>query len=415
MENIKNKKSIIILNDLRAVPILSVLKLKSNITNIDFVAHESIFLNKEFADYTNVYWKLIIKFFLKSFFKLKIIKTKEKVLNEEDKMGYYSSFYSITADSNASEVKYPKIAKEINNLALGSLDIINYLKSIEFDNLFIFNGRTASSYTITKYCVKNTKNLFFYEYAGHLNGFRLFPVPPHADGKLGELLLNYYKCGVYSLYSIFIAAEKLKNEKLNSIYKINNNEEINDKFDISIFLGSDFEYTSIDPEICDVYWSGNLNFCKTVILKYGIEKKYAIRCHPNSENDPNWSKLYKELIEGVKAISANVKIIPPNSKIDSHILINNSSLVVTDLSTISLDSILLKKETVIFGNTSVRYIQNNKWFNSQTEINLSDRIMLPYALTHNFFVFRFSKIEKMFGYFIFLIHRSFEKIYYKFK
>ena len=55
-------------------------------------------------------------------------------------------------------------------------------------------------------------------------------------------------------------------------------------YDISIFLGSDFEYTSVDPEICDITWHGNFNFCKSVIEKYGIDKKYAIRCHPEAHN-----------------------------------------------------------------------------------------------------------------------------------
>ena len=42
--------SVVILNDLRAVPLLAALKLVRNIDSSIFVAHESIFQNNEYAD-----------------------------------------------------------------------------------------------------------------------------------------------------------------------------------------------------------------------------------------------------------------------------------------------------------------------------------------------------------------------------
>jgi hypothetical protein len=405
--------SIIILNDIRAVPIIATIKIRNNINNSILIAHESIFKNREYADYTNNIWKFILKIILKTFFGLKIIKSKiTNELLETEKMGYYSSLYSITGDSNANENKYPLIAKQILKITVGTLDIIEYLEKKKPKNVFIFNGRTASSYLITKYCVKNCINLFFYEFAGHLNGFRLFPIPPHAAGKIGKLYMEYYKYGVYNNSEIIKAAYILKKEKLNSIYKKNNDVKSNEKFDICIFLGSDFEYTAVDPEICDITWHGNLNFCKFVFKKYGIDKKYAIRCHPNSSSDPNWENLYSELVKGISDLNVlNVNIIAPNSKIDSHDLILNSDIVVTDLSTISLDSILLGKNTDIFGNTDIKYIYNNSWFGSAIKTSISNKIMLPYSLGHNIFVFRFTPFEKIIGNFLFKIHRLFDKIY----
>ena len=404
--------NVIILNDLRAFPIISTIKIKNNISNSTFIAHSSIFKNNEYADYTNNTWKFFLKIILKTFFGLKIINTASTELAEKDKMGYYSSLYSITNDSNANEDKYPEISKKILKITLGTYDIISYLEKWGPKNVFIFNGRTASSYLITKFCVRNSINLFFYEFAGHLNGFRLFPVPPHAAGKIGQLYMEYFKNGVFNNSAISKASELLKNEKLNSIYKKLNNEKSKENYDISIFLGSDFEYTSVDPEICDITWHGNFNFCKSVIEKYGKEKKYAIRCHPNSSNDPNWEKLYLELVEGINTLNVlNINIIPPNSKIDSHDLILNSTIIDTDLSTISLDSILLGKETDIFGNTDIKYIYNNEWFNRDSKIDISKKIMLPYSLAHNMFVFRFTIFEKVVGYILFIIHRFFDKIH----
>jgi hypothetical protein len=404
--------NVIILNDLRAFPIIATIKIKNNISNSIFIAHSSIFKNNEYADYTNNTWKFILKFILKTFFGLKIINTSSTGLAEKDKMGYYSSLYSITNDSIANEDKYPEISNKILKITLGTYDIISYLEKWRPKNVFIFNGRTASSYLITKFCVRNSINLFIYEFAGHLNGFRLFPVPPHAAGKIGQLYIEYFKNGVFNNSTIAKAAELLKQEKLNSIYKKLNNKKSTETYDISIFLGSDFEYTAVDPEICDITWHGNFNFCKSVIEKYGKEKKYAIRCHPNSNIDPNWERLYSELVDGINSLNLlYVNIIPPNSKIDSHDIIINSSIVVTDLSTISLDSILLEKVTDIFGNTDIKYIYNNAWLNKNTKIDISKKIMQPYALSHNLFVFRFTIIEKVIGYILFIIHRVFDKIH----
>ena len=403
-------KSIIILNDLRATPIIASIKLKCSFQNNLYIAHESLFNNREYADYTPTLWKLCLKLILQLFFKLVIIKSNNRVLNEDEKMGYYSSFFSITNDSNASELKYPKIAAEIHRLATGSKDLIDFIKIYLPDNVFIFNGRTASSYLITKYCVRNKIKLFYYEFAGHLNGFRLFPVPPHAAGRLGELNLHYFKFGVFNIIKLLEASKSLKSQKLNSEHRKKSPQFSKTFFDVAIFLGSDFEYTSIDPEICEIDWSGNLNFCLKIVEKFGSNKSYAIRCHPNSEIDPNWGSLYEELDLGLKKSGVSYEIIGPNSKLDSYNLIDNCDILVTDLSTIALDFILLGRRVYIFGNTDIKYIYENDWFNKYSGEVLSDSIMLPFSLTHNFFVFRFSFIERFLAFFLFGVHRTFEKI-----
>jgi hypothetical protein len=408
------KISYIILNDLRATPIVSVFKLRKSINNSKIIAHESIFTNNEYADYTPLLWKSILKYILVFIFKIKIIHKGVKDLQENEEMGFFSSLCSITEDSSPNETKYPKAYKSSFNLALGSKDIVNFLNEKSINSVFVFNGRTASSYLITKYCVKSNIKIFYYEFAGHGNGFRLYPVPPHADGKLGEIYLNQFKKGIYDFHNMKIAENFFKKEKLNSIYK-KSTTEIDDKnYDIVIFLGSDFEYTSVDPEICYITWLGNLNFCKLVIDKFGIHRKYTIRCHPNSSNDPNWRNIQDDLLNGLKKISSNIEIISPKSKLDSHFIIKNSNIVATDLSTISLDSILLGQKTDINGNTSIKLIYEDKFYNKIFNNDMKNNIMKPFSLVHNLFVFRYSFLEKITYSFIFVVNRVFEKIKYVF-
>lgn len=409
MDAKSTKHNLIILNDLRSVPLLTVLKLRRNTSSASIVAHESIFKNREYADHTNVTWKFLIKFFLVVFFRLHIIKSRNKFLTPDECMGVDSSLISITEDSSATEVKYHKVYNQVKRLALGSKDLVDYISKHQSSNIFVFNGRTASSYLISKYCVDNNIKLFYYEYAAHCNGFRLFPVPPHASGKLGELIFVNYRYGIYNSAELKISANQFKSDKLNSIFSKKNKQKPRDKYDIVIFLSSDYEYTSIDFDICDVKWVGNLDFCKSVINKYGINSSYAIRCHPNSANDPNWINLYAELKESLKLYNCRIDLYGPDIAIDSHQLILDADLVVTDLSTISLDAILLGRKIDIFGNTDIRYLNNHPWMCELSGKYMHDTISEPFSLWPNFLVFRFSYIEKIFCRLLFYVHRAFTK------
>jgi hypothetical protein len=410
IENISLKKNLIVLNDLRATPVLACIKLFYLVDESTFIAHESIFENREYADYTPRLWKHLLKYLLIIFFRLKLIKSSINDSNDVDvDMGLQSSLISITEDSNASKDTYPEVFSQLSKLVLGAKDVISFIQLNKFSNIYLFNGRTASSYLITKHALKSNINIFYIEYAGHANGFRLFPVPPHASKRIGALLLNYYRYGVYCSSQISKASEMLVKEKLNSSYAKANKLDVNSSYDICIFLGSDFEYTAVDEEICGVKWNGNIEFCKSVIKKYGLEKSYVVRCHPNSETDSNWVRLLVQLRHFLESTGAKIDLIGPNDKIDSHKLIKKSSLIVTDLSTISLDAIILNKPVDIFGNTDINLIYNNSWMRELSGKNLNKKIIEPFSLVHNFLVFRFTKLDKFFWIIMFYIHRGFEK------
>lgn len=401
-------KRIIILNDLRSVPVVTALKLKRNFADSKIIAHESIFSNKEYADYTNTFWKQLLKYILVLIFDLKIIKSKIKKLDEFEKLGLVSSLFSVLEDSSASIEKYPVEYNELFKLSLGAKDVVNYIDANKIKSVFIFNGRTSSSYLIAKYCNDNKLNIIYYEYAGHSNGFRLYSEIPHALTSNAKTMLNYYRNGIYSIYDLKKASNKIRYEKLNHDVKAKTKKKININYDVCIFLGSDFEYTGVDPDLTGVSWSGNSSFCNKVIMKYGSKLKYAIRCHPNSEIDPNWPNLFNKLLKDLSKNKNIIDIYGPDSKIDSHSLIINSDIVVTDLSSIALDVILLGKKVDIFGNTDIRFIYNNDWFKKSSG-NLKNKIIEPFSLIHNVPVFRFSLIERLISNVLFLVHRSFQK------
>ena len=401
--------NIIILNDLRSIPLLTAIKLKRNISNAKIIAHESIFTNREYGDHTNIIWKSLIKYTLIILFRIEIVKTSIKSLDLNEQTGLNSSLISITEDSGATELKYPNIYKQLKRLALGSKDLVKYINTKPIIMLYIFNGRTASSYLISKHCITNEIPIIYYEYAGHCNGFRLFPVPVHASGRLGDLLIKYYRYGDFNMAQLKLAAIKYKADKLNSKFVINNKTLPSKKYDIVVFLSSDHEFIATDFEIAEINWVGNSEFCNKVIKKYGEKYSYAIRCHPNSLIDPNWQVAYDELREAISKFKCNIDIYKPEDDIDSHRLILESKIVVTDLSTISLDSILLGKKVDIYGNTDINRIYKNTWMNEKNRNCMRDAIVEPLSLSHNFLVFRFSITEKFISLIIFYVHRSFSK------
>jgi hypothetical protein len=410
-DNNVNNKNYIIINDLRAGPILAAIKLKYNITNTSLIAHQNLFRNREYADFTNNGWKALLKITLMIFFKLKIIPSVTSEICESELIGVFSSLVSITEDSMATEAKYPDIYNQQINLAKGAKDLENYLTNQCINSIFLFNGRGASIHLVAKFCVRNAIRVYYYEYAAHGNGFRLYPSSPHGPKALGLQLYKYFKYGLYNLHDIKVAANKFRHEKLNSSFAKKNKISPDKKYDVVIFLGSDYEYAWIDSEITGALWAGNIDFCESVFNKYGKEKTYAIRCHPNSINDPSVDVLNARLYTMSAGFGGLVDIYKPNMAVDSHQLIKNSNIVVTAYSSISLDAIILGVPVDIFFDSDIKYFYEDIWM-SRYEGGHKNTIVEAFSLQHNFLVFRFSITEKFFFKLLYLVNRLFEKYFF---
>ncbi len=383
----------IFINDLRPVPLLTALILHSSIGKSQLIAHEGIFKNREYADYTFKIWKLLLLFALKYIFGAKIIKTKEASLSEEEKIGLYSSLVSITEDSSATRHKYPDQYEELYNLAIGSKLCVEYCAATSPTAIYVFNGRVASSYLLARWAVKTKTPICYYEFAGHCNGFRLFPVSPHASGSLGVLLEKYYIYGIFDAARITEEAGRYKVKKLSSRFVEGYKLSPNERYDVSIFLGSDYEYAWIDPLITGLEWKGNLDFVARVVKKYGPDRSYVVRCHPNSIVDPNWKSLDEELRQFASTCSSRMDVIGANEPVDSHKLIQASGVVVTAYSSISIDAILLGAKVDIFGDSDIKRLFDNEGIQQRMKTAGNFSFAEPFALGHNFLVFRFSRPE----------------------
>lgn len=402
----------IILSDLRAVPLIAALKIARENRDSILLASKRLFYNREYADYTPLVWKLLLMVFLKIFCNVKIIaKDESTCLDDSETMGLTSSLYSITNDSGATKTTYPGIYNEVKELALGSKEVVNYISSFGASLVYLFNGRTASSYLVSKHCHNLGIEVAYYEYAGHCNGYRLYPVPPHASGDIGRIIMKFRDEAVISIPELRRNAIRFRKAKLDNEYSVNNRGTSKKEYDVSIYLGSDHEYTAVDPAICNISWQGNIAFCRNVLAKYGVEKSYAIRCHPNSYHDKNWLVHFEELQEFVSSTKADIDLFGPDSKVDSHDLMRKSSRVVTELSSIAVDAVLMGLEVDIFGNTDLRVIlQNLDCRSNWTQEEKSIYIAEVFSLWPRFLVVRFNRKEKLACRALFYVHRFFDKI-----
>jgi len=197
---------------------------------------------------------------------------------------------------------------------------------------------------------------------------------------------------------------------LNNEFAANNDRKVEKQYDVSIYLGSDHEYTAVDPEICNISWNGNIAFCKMVFAKYGNERIYAIRCHPNSYTDKNWPALFQELKQYASSAEVKIDLFGPASDVDSHDLMRRSRIIVTELSSIAVDAVLLGMKVDIFGNTDLRVIlEKLSREGHPRELRALDYIAEVFSLWPRFLVIRFNRIEKVCCIGLFYVHRFFDK------
>lgn len=409
-------KTAIVISDLRSVPVMAALNIfrKASLQgDAILVASERLFYKKEYADYTPIIWKLFLLNILRFFCKLTIVsKRKNSKLTSSDKLGLISSLYSITEDSGADETKYPALYASLCELTLGSKEVVDYLKMTNDVNvIYVFNGRTASSYLITKYAHKQKIITYYYEYARGCNGYRLFPRPPHSSGDIGKIVLDFGKESCLSSPVLYKMSKIFSEQKLNNQFSLSNKNTCKKTYDISIYLGSDHEYTAVDPEICNIEWLGNIGFIQQVVEKYGVNITYAIRCHPNQSADRNWKELVNNIEEYISSSGAQIDLYKPDSGVSSHDLMKNSKIVATDLSSIAVDAVLLGYNVDVFGNTELKQflnVLNTENINSGSmRVRYVSQLLSVYEIL---FVIRFSRLEKYICGLYFIVHHGFKKI-----
>ena len=357
-----NNQYIIILNDFRSFPIfsaLSIAKLHGK-KKICFVYSKRFTGAKEYGQNLPEWYKKAKIYFIKIFYKVvEAPKLSDEYLNTSMKVGIDSSLQSITCDSGSTSNNYPFLYENLKQQAIGSNEVSKYILGLKTkpNCVYLFNGRTASSSSITFALHLSKICLNYYEFALKPNGFLLFPFPCHNTLRIGKELFKLWKNAIISNPILFKKGLNFENEKLNNIYSKYYSEEALDYYDIVVFLSSDHEYTNLQEEIIEIQFIKNNELLDYVINKYGVDKKIAVRAHPNQSNDPNHNVALNPIIE--KCNKFGFYFFHPKSRISSYDLIKNSSLVVVGLSSIAYDAVFLGAKVDIVGNVALKSIINS--------------------------------------------------------
>jgi hypothetical protein len=402
------KKNIIIIGDMRALPISAALSISKKFkkSGVEFWISENSLKYNDYGQYDEAYTKKIKLQFLKLFGKVQIFSSTVGDLDFFN-TGIESSLKSITNDSMATKETYKDIWNQLFELSRGAFSIAKQIKK-DIHRVFIFNGRLASSYSISKICIQNNVDTFFYEYSKLDNKFRILPFPTHNLPMLSKAILQKYKYSIAGENQFYSKGIGYISEKLTNKFVANYLSLSEKSYDVVIFLSSPHEYKSLDYEICGISYQDEVKFISKVIEKYGESKKYAVRCHPNQKNDPSWEIYFAKLTQF--CIDRKIDFYTPVNSVSSYDLVRRSDNVVVDISSIGLDAFFLGSNVEVFGAPAYKdamlYVRGRK------DIDANDKKALLGGMLSNFDEMSSMDLSLP-GRCIYLIFRLLEKLTYK--
>ncbi len=389
----------VVITDFRALPWLAAMNMARRLKmrhTISFVVSSRYLYSDDYGTRLPALYKTLKLKILSFFFKLiQVNAQSETIISESDVKGIISSLQSITCDSKACEKTYPRLYKKLYESALGGKEVYNFISNQNsiVAKVYVFNGRTASSYPIVRGCFDQGIEVAYYEYAStSYCGYHLYPYPPHSTKRLGFDVIKFKKYCIKSKAEMLKGGIEWKLNKLSNPYVLNYKEKTNLKYDVVVFLGSDHEYTCVDEDITGFKFIGNLGLVKAVIDKYSPVHSIAVRAHPNQLNDIN----YKPTLETINALckSSGIDFFDPHSTISSYDLIKNCSVVAVEFSSIAYDAIFFGKKVDLFGDLDLKEIL------LQIPVDyLEDKVYVAsyvgevMALYKDLYYIRFSEIE----------------------
>jgi len=356
--NMERKSSFVVISDFRTTPLIAAISIarKKVLTgNVEIVVSSRTIYTNDYGDFIPTTLKLFKLFILRLFLKCTIVAEDSNTkVNDEFTLGIKSSLLSITCDSQASENTYPVLYSQLVNLSKGSIEVANFIINKRNNaEIYIFNGRLSSTYSITNLYKKNF-DIYYYEYSSDPKKYVLYPFAIHDDYLKGLSLINYKNNILISKPILSNMSEMTKSAKLNNLY-VSRYKTLSDKiFDVVVFLGSDHEYSHVSAPKTGTIAIGNLQLVKEVIKKYESECSIAVRAHPNQIFDRNF-KTTNQIIEEI-CREKNITFYPPNSSVSSYDLISKSKIVAVDVSSIGFDAVYLGKPVDVFGNSCLKTI-----------------------------------------------------------
>jgi hypothetical protein len=398
--SVMKTSSFIVITDLRITMIMAALKIARSAAmtgRTQMLISSRITNARDYGDFQPPFLKRLKLFVLRFFFGCIIIpRSDETIVDPVFNLGIKSSLASITYDSLADEDGYPKIYSDLVDLTKGAIELTNFIKKTarsKISEVYIFNGRLASSYPIKQQLDKESDiSLYYYEFANNNQGYVVYPFSIHDDYSVGLSLINYSCNSFVSKPISHTRAENFKYNKTNNFLTKFYTSSLDTNFDVVVFLGSDHEYVFVSSSETGAVSIGNLELVKQVIANYKPTHSIAVRSHPNQRVDKNYQTSNSPIAKLCR--EHGVMFYDPISDVSSYELIKNAKVVAIDISSIGLDAIFLGKTVHVFGNSSLKAIIDSMPPHiKENNILAADYVAQVMAFSADLFVKKFSLAE----------------------
>ena len=218
------------------------------------------------------------------------------------------------------------------------------LNSIKTSSVIIFNGRFAASSGIVFAAEAKKIKIHFHERGANFSKYQIFEERPHNVNYIRERIINFFQedKNIFrkkKLADLFFS--KRKNLQETGWISFGNNftddyQSISDdkKITIVYYHSSDFEFAAFEDLAPHTIYKSQkdalLQICE--FIKNNPEYELIIRSHPNIHDANQEIEFLKELEH------RNIKLILPDSKINSYHLMSDAQIIVGYGSTILVEA-----------------------------------------------------------------------------
>jgi hypothetical protein len=274
-------------------------------------------------------------------------------------MAVASSLISLKKDSNPC-IKSNKnlIDKMLESGVQIYLNTIELLSKYIVDLVYIFNGRFCNQRAILRACEKLNIKYKIHERGANKDLYFVRDFMPHNKELIQKEMLQSWELITDKNKAKEVAIKWFldrrsgidtdwfsysKNQEKNYLPNFEKSTKI-----ITYFHSSDDEYAAIGDQFKWKGWIDQFDAVVNLIKVVDSIKtiKLVIRLHPHMIKKSIAENLkWKSLIK----YSKDILIINPESKIDSYALVENSDIILSSGSKIGIESVFLKKPSILLG------------------------------------------------------------------
>jgi hypothetical protein len=267
---------------------------------------------------------------------------------------------------SARQTPSPNLKKErwlLQRFAASSEHVYNRLLSLfetqRFDIVYIFNGRLAAARAVVKACEATQTSYCVHERGCNSRHYSLFhnALPHSIEYNTKAIIQAWDRAENFANRSVIASSWYMdrRNRSGRDWYSFTKDQKAeqlpsdwdNTKHNVLIFTSSEDEFVSIGDMWINKLYKSQLEGIVRIASDLEAsccEAFVTVRMHPNQRRLAGGETLAIRKLQ-----SPNVRVIPPESTVDSYALIDNASVVVTFGSTVGVESVFWNTPAVLLG------------------------------------------------------------------